>query len=221
MINGFKVDDYIKSSISTLINKFREHPDIFFTEPDLHSYLYHNLYTTKLESKTLDCKITNCVHREYPTNFRYSKDTMEEYGLDKRGKRGNSDLVVLNSDFIEKNTLHSVASRHLSDVEERSKNEADYRKEVHSVIEMKYVTTNSKSYLDEVINDNQKLLYGLKYQDFNAYNLVFCNVDYHHKSELEKLVKTTCKKIACKLIITYYKNGEKESPKPISNQYSE
>jgi hypothetical protein len=217
MINDFDVDKKISESINRLINKFQKNPNIFFTEPDLHSYLYHNLYTTKMESTTTDDKITNSVHREYPTNFRYSKKTMKENGLRKIGKRGNSDLVILNSDFIKTNSLRSVSSRHLPDVEKRSKTESLYQKEVHSVIEMKYVTTNSKSYLDEVSNDNLKLCYGLKYQKFDAYNLVFCNVKYKRKSELECRVKNTDNRITCMLISAYYEN-DKITSELISNQ---
>lgn len=177
MSGEIKIRDHVENGISTLINKFREYPDIFFTETDLHSYLYHNLYTSKLEYETSDGRITNCLHKEYPTNYRYTKKDMQEYGLAKEGKRGNVDLVILNPAFIENNTLRSITSRILRDVEKRAKNTDQYRKEVHSVIEMKYITTNTKTYLEEVRNDNKKLLNGLRYQDFNTYNLVFCNLN--------------------------------------------
>jgi hypothetical protein len=92
---------------------------------------------------------------------------MEDYGLTKKGKRGNSDIVILSPEFIQNNRLESITGRNLFYVETRADRE-EYRKEVHTVIEMKYIVGNSKKFLSEVKKDNTKLANGLKYQDFSA-----------------------------------------------------
>jgi len=37
--------------------------------------------------------------------------------------------------------------------------------------------------------DTIKLSHGLKYQDFDAYNLVFCNLKYHYAKDLEEEIR--------------------------------
>src|SRR5674476_236144 len=96
-----KFSELVNGGIRKTVNKFREHPCIFFSEMDVHSYLYHCLYSTRFEGKTSDGVITSCLHKEYPTNFRYSKETMDDYGLTKKGVRGHFDFVVLNPQFIQ------------------------------------------------------------------------------------------------------------------------
>ena len=83
----------VTDGIRKTVNKFREYPHIFFTAMDIHAYLYHCLYSSNFEVTTRDGIITSCLHKEYPTNFRYSKDSMDDFGLRKKGRRGNFDLL--------------------------------------------------------------------------------------------------------------------------------
>src|SRR5665647_1257684 len=103
-----KLKEIVNDGIGKTINKFREHPRIFFSEMDIHSYLYYCLYSTRFEVKTKDGVLTSCLHKEYPTNFRYSKETMEDYGLNKEGVRGHFDFVVLNPQFVQENSIASI-----------------------------------------------------------------------------------------------------------------
>jgi hypothetical protein len=80
------------------------------------------------------------------------------------------------------------------------------------------VINNSKSFIEEVEKDNQKLSLGLKYQDFEAYNLVFCNLDYHYMNELKDAVLDSNPSIHCQLTISYFKDDKKVTPKLITNR---
>lgn len=153
----------VSNGIRKTVNKFREHPHIFFTETDIHSYLYHCLYGKKLEVKTRDGILVTCLHKEYPTNFRYSKQIMEDFGLEKIGRRGNYDLVVLNPQFIKKANLNDVINKDIRNLERRSRDKEKFRTEIVSVIELKYVINNNKNFIEEFEKDNEKLSIGLKY----------------------------------------------------------
>jgi len=182
---------YVDYGIRKTVNKFGEYPHIFFTEMDIHAYLYHCLYSSKLEVKTRDGIITSCLHKEYPTNFRYSKDSMEDFGLRKKGRRGNFDIAILNPEFIEAFDIKNVINKDVRDVEMRSHNEEKFRKELLIAIEIKYIINNNESFVKEVEKDIKKLSIASEYQSFEAYNLVFCNHEYKYMNELKKIIEET------------------------------
>jgi hypothetical protein len=74
--------------------------------------------------------------------------------------------------------------------------------------------------LEEVGKDNLKLMIGLKYQIFEAYNLVFCNKQYYYINELAKLVENTNSSIKIMLAISHYTDEKKNTQKPITNGWS-
>jgi hypothetical protein len=211
---------HVTNGIRKTVNKFREQPFIFFSEMDIHSYLYHCLYSSKLEAKTIDGKTTSCLHKEYPTNFRYSKETMEDYCLTKQGVRGHFDLAVLNPQFVRESDIESVANKSIDNTVRRSKNKNKFKAELLTAIELKYVVNNSRKFIEEVEKDNKKLAIGLKYQSFEAYNLVFCNHKYHYIDELTKLIENADSSIRSILVRSYYTNDKKVTPKPITNGWS-
>lgn len=210
----------VRNGIRKTVNKFREHPCIFFSEMDIHSYLYHCLYSTKLEARTKDGVITSCLHKEYPTNFRYSKETMEDYALSKKGVRGHFDFVILNSHFLQQFNIENIQNKNIRETETRAKDKNEFEKELLTTIELKYVVNNSRKFIEEVEKDNRKLTIGLKYQSFEAYNLVFCNKQYYYIDELAKLVKKTNSNIKIILAISHYTHDKKNTPKPITNGWS-
>ena len=81
--------------------KFIRHPHLFYTESDMHCYLYYLLYagrTFKGFIETIDGKRTILLHKELPTTGRYSRDSQ---GLlvpsEKKGKRrGRFDIAIIN-----------------------------------------------------------------------------------------------------------------------------
>jgi len=215
-----KFNELVSDGIRKAVNKFREHPCIFFSEMDIHSYLYYCLYSTRFESRTHDGVITSCLHKEYPTNFRYSKETMEDYGLSKKGVRGHFDFAVLNPHFIQENSIASVENKNIGYPEARSRNKDEFRNELLAAIELKYVVDNRRKFIEEVENDIKKLAIGLTYQSFEAYNLVFCNQKYYYVDELTNLIENTDSSIKNILVRSHYTNDKKETPKPITNGWS-
>lgn len=96
---------------------FREYPDYFFTEHDIHSVLYDiakeelQLYGVP-SLKTGDKHEVFLVHHEYPTPFRCD---MEGYKFEKKDekpyRRGHYDLSILNPAFVNKNELDVVCAK--------------------------------------------------------------------------------------------------------------
>lgn len=103
---------------------FRDYPQYYFSEHDVHSVLYH-LTQEQLKQHgensqtTLDGFETTVVHHEYPTPFRCDMQGFkfqqmgEEERTSKGGfyKRGHYDLVILNPDFVKNNTLDIVCGK--------------------------------------------------------------------------------------------------------------
>ena len=145
---------------------------------------------------------------------------MEDYGLNKIGRRGNYDLAVLNPKFIEEFDIKNVVNKDVRDLEIRSKNKEKFRSELITAIELKYVINNNKRFIDEIEKDIEKLSIALKYQSFEAYNLVFCNHEYQYMGELKETVEKANPSIKSLLAISYYKNSTKVTPKPIMNGWS-
>jgi hypothetical protein len=215
-----KFNELVSNGIKKTVNKFREHPRIFFSEMDIHSYLYYCLYSTRFEVKTSDGVITSCLHKEYPTNFRYSKETMEDYGLSKKGVRGHFDFAILNPQFIQEFSIANIMNKSIGHPEARSRNKDKFTNELFSAIELKYVVNNSRKFIEEVEKDIKKLSLGLKYQSFEAYNLVFCNFEYYYIDELTKLIENTQSNIKNMLVRSHYTNDKKDTPKPITNGWN-
>jgi len=216
IIEESKLKRSVFDAVKKTVNKFREQPCIFFTEMDIHSYFYRCLYSKKIEVKTKDGVITSCLHQEYPTNFRTSQ-SMEDYGLSKVGQRGHHDLAVLNPKFIADFDIKNVVNKDIRDLEVRSRNKEKFRGELIAIIEMKYVISNTSGFIDEIEKDIKKLSIALKYQDFEAYNLVFCNHKYYFMDELKKAIEKADQSIRSLLAISYYANSKKVTPKPITN----
>ena len=79
------------SAIKALIERFIEKPYFFYTEQDMHAFLYHKLISGKLGEyfvETSSKDQTILVHKEYPTLNKY-------VGLARR-TRGHFDLAILN-----------------------------------------------------------------------------------------------------------------------------
>ena len=226
------INDAVWKAINKTINKFREHPDYFFTESDIHSYFYHALYSSDHTESNLNVGEIDiyCIHREYPTNFRYkklellNKNYKKPYDLSlRKGKRGNYDIAVLDPVFIKNaNSKQDIVNKRVELLEIRTKNNKYFvnSKELLFAIEFKYVINNSRKFIDEVIMDNKKLLFA---KDFGgaheAVNLVFCNVSSTKYTErIIKEVQSADKKILSIFIHSYYKERKKITLKPAMNK---
>jgi hypothetical protein len=103
-------------------------------------------------------------------------------------------------------------------VEERSKHVENFRKEIIAVIEFKYIINNSKNYIAEFEKDATKLSLGRKYQDFEAYNLAFCNHKYFYLDELKNKVEKTSPEVISMLVRSYFEGYKKIAHKVVANQ---
>ncbi len=89
----------LETGITELINAFLERPYMFYTESDLHCFLYHSLYRLGLNS-TCQCKMNDglvesiLLHKEYPTKGRYRRRNNSESTIENRGARGHFDIAI-------------------------------------------------------------------------------------------------------------------------------
>jgi hypothetical protein len=91
-------------AIKSLVRRFRNHPYAFYTETDMHCYLYHRLYSGGLENglyRTVEGHDTILLHKEYPTVARYERSadgTLRESVQGRR--RGAFDISIWDPRFI-------------------------------------------------------------------------------------------------------------------------
>jgi hypothetical protein len=95
-----------EAAIKSLVRRFRTHPYVFYTETDMHCYLYHRLYSAGLENgiyRTAEGRDTILLHKEYPTVARYRR--LEDGKLEESPegpRRGAFDICVWDPGFISK-----------------------------------------------------------------------------------------------------------------------
>lgn len=93
-----------EAAIKSLVRRFRNHPYAFYTETDMHCYLYHRLYSGGLENglyQTSEGYDTILLHKEYPTVARYLRraDGRLEESVEGR-RRGAFDISIWDPLFI-------------------------------------------------------------------------------------------------------------------------
>ena len=172
---NFNIEIAIEGCINSLAEKFLKWPYNFFTESDAHSYLYYYIFRSgpkalKLLYPTNEKGIkTVLIHREYPTSFRYRKNSMQ---LDEAGGRGHYDLVVLNPAFLKKHSLEQVIAKNYKKCRKEEKNQ------LLAAIEFKLIVSPlSKSVRQEIKKDFTKLSWALDLgQAVNSYMIVFNRV---------------------------------------------
>ncbi len=98
MVTEEKLLQITESSIDDIIKTFKVTPYFFYTENDLHCYLYTQLLNKLLVEgcfcKTADGKNSVLLHKEYPAKERYGRKALKK-GLEK-GARGHFDLSIWN-----------------------------------------------------------------------------------------------------------------------------
>ena len=161
----------VESNVKTLVNRFKGRAHNFFTESDLHSYLYLVFYRDKRFSKqypTADPSVrTILIHREYPTFFRFRRE-LPVKSAPKPAKRGHHDLVVLNPSFLAAYPLTTVTNQDISTIPQRPK-----EKPLRAAIEFKMPRSRIGSgTLEEIEIDFQKLQLSLEWSQ-SLYLLVF------------------------------------------------
>ena len=93
-----------EAAIRSLVRRFRTHPYAFYTETDMHCYLYHRLYAGGLVNglyRTQDGHDTILLHKEYPTAARYlRRDDGRLEEAEQGSRRGAFDISVWDPHFI-------------------------------------------------------------------------------------------------------------------------
>jgi len=161
----------IESHIKTLVNRFKGRARNFFTESDIHAYLYHVFYRDKRFSKqypTADPSVrTILIHREYPTFFRFERK-LRVKPAEAHAKRGHHDLVVLNPSFLADHPL-TVATNQ----DNRTISRAPKEKPLLAAVEFKMPRSRIGSgTLEEIDIDFQKLQLSLEWSQ-RLYMLIF------------------------------------------------
>ena len=90
-------------AIKSLVRRFRNHPYAFYTETDMHCYLYHRLYaggTFNGLFRTREGHDTILLHKEYPTIARYSKRDETLVKDPNARKRGRFDICIWDPAYI-------------------------------------------------------------------------------------------------------------------------
>jgi hypothetical protein len=93
-----------EAAIKGLVRRFRNHPYAFYTETDMHCYLYHRLYAGGLVNglyPTVAGKDTILLHKEYPTEVRYRR--RDDGRLEKSAtgrRRGAYDLCIWDPQYV-------------------------------------------------------------------------------------------------------------------------
>lgn len=99
---------FFEKAIRSLVRRFRNHPYAFYTETDMHCYLYHRLYQGGVLNslyRTAEGHDTILLHKEYPTVARYARDAkglLQEATSGRR--RGAFDICVWDPQFIKQNS---------------------------------------------------------------------------------------------------------------------
>lgn len=93
-----------EAAIKSLVQRFRNHPYAFYTETDMHCYLYHRLYSGGLGNglyRTAEGHDTILLHKEYPTVARYVRtDDGKLHESIKGRRRGAFDISIWDPRFI-------------------------------------------------------------------------------------------------------------------------
>ena len=161
----------VESNVKTLVNRFKGRAHNFFTESDLHSYLYLVFYRDKRFSKqypTGDPSVrTILIHREYPTFFRFRRE-LPVKSAPKPAKRGHHDLVVLNPSFLAAYPLSIVTNQDISAIPRRPK-----EKPLLAAVEFKMPRSRiGRGTLEEIELDFQKLQLSLEWSQ-RLYMVIF------------------------------------------------
>lgn len=106
-MNKESVFRILETGIAELVDAFLERPYAFYTESDLHCFLYHALWTLGL-NQTCQCRVNGrlvesvLLHKEYPTKGRYRRRRDTESTVEEHGARGHFDISIWDPVLTEK-----------------------------------------------------------------------------------------------------------------------
>ncbi len=180
-----------------LIRTFFATPHLFYTENDLHCFLYKLLSTRLAETgyglyETRDRKRSTLLHKEYPTKKRYRKPVE-----DPTGRRGHFDLCIWNPEEV---TARLFRSRNSADM--------DREQQTYIAVEFLLVEGPGRSTLDEAIRHTRWDLLKLKDNEVeHGYVLVFAR-DWSFREDFLSQIRV--QKIPSNITVLYieHDNGQ-------------
>jgi hypothetical protein len=183
-----------EKAIKSLVQRFRNHPYAFYTETDMHCYLYHRLYSGGIVNglyPTAEGHDTILLHKEYPTVARYLR--RDDGRLEESvaiGRRGAFDISIWDP--------RSIATR-------------EHRKQkVLCAAELALNECGKQSV--HTLNDATKLA-GPKNEIKYGYLLFFVRDDSVYKSNKEQ-IRTTLEDAAKRVRVAFIQVDGKSKPKP-------
>lgn len=194
-----KADPLLKLSetcVYDLIKTFFSNPFLFYTENDLHCYLY-KLLSERLEDagyglyETLDKKFSTLLHKEYPTKKRYRRKLLAE---DPTGRRGHFDLCIWNPEEVDKRLFRS-----------RNSKEIDKEQQTYFAFEFLLVEGRDRSTLEKAISHTMWDVLKLKDNEVKyGYVLLFAR-DWSFGEDFLKEIKE--QKIPSNITLLYVENS--------------
>lgn len=112
MISKEQLVRITETSIDKLITTYKSTPYLFYSENDLHAFLYHDIFSKlPMESwqcETADGKSSILLHEEYPTKERYREKELKENVP--KGRRGHFDVCIWNPEKTRDRQLRVIQS---------------------------------------------------------------------------------------------------------------
>jgi hypothetical protein len=174
MVSKERLVQMTESSIDNLIEKFTKTPHFFYTENDLHAYLYHRIFSRlpfeEWLCKTSDNKRSILLHKEYPTKATYVARIPQE--VRSGGARGHFDLCIWNPKEAKDRLFRVVGS-------------TDFNDEQHTFIAIELDMIEGNETLEQAIHHLKWDILKLssdKNQVENGYSLIFVR-DWQHKDK--------------------------------------
>lgn len=203
----------VEDAIRKLVNRFKGRAFNFFTECDIHSYLYHCLYRQDIAKlyPTKDGNNALLLHREYPTFFRFRRVKKGNRHVfqagDPRAPRGHYDLAVLNPEFLLRNNVSVVINKDIRHESQR----IDVKYNILAAIEFKFIVKRSSlNMLDEIKIDIDKLSHP-KGSAESRYLIIFNNYGPMEDWFYKKLFDMCSRQSNVKIVYaeSYMKNNKK------------
>lgn len=180
MVSREQLVDVVESGINELIRTFQKNPYFFYSENDLHCYLYHEIYGKLVhgdwQCKTRDAKTSVLLHKEYPTKQRHSAKELKE-GVP-GGARGHFDLSIWNPSKTEERLF-------------RVRQSTDFEKEQQTFIAIEFDLIEGNDGFDQAVHHLKWDLLKLrstKNEIEHGYSLVFVR-DWIHRDRFLKEIK--------------------------------
>lgn len=193
MVSKKSLVEIVESAIENLIMTFQKSPYLFYTESDMHCYLYGEILN-KLPFKEWQCQtkyrnLSVLLHKEYPTKERYRAKTLEEKVP--KGARGHFDLSIWNPEQTNDRLFRAVRAD-------------DFESEQHTFIAIELDLIEANDSLEQAVHHFKWDLLKLrsdKNEVEHGYSLIFARDWIHNKRFLELIKKEVTEE--CRVAVLY------------------